>query len=109
MVVWGVKNFHVALYRLCEEGSEFTPGYFALVAVAALLATGGLLSNSIPVVIGSMCVVAFLVPSRFLSLGVIIGYLYQRLYAGQHSSTTKGGFGTLTQFREMIPHAARRY
>jgi uncharacterized membrane protein len=56
MGVWGVKNFHVTLYRLSEEGSEFTPGYFAVTVVAALLATGGLLSNSIPVIIGSVCV-----------------------------------------------------
>jgi uncharacterized hydrophobic protein (TIGR00271 family) len=71
--VWGVKNFHAALYRLCEEGSEFTPGYFALVVVAALLATGGLLSNSIPVIIGSMCVAPFLAPSRAVCIGIAYG------------------------------------
>jgi len=31
---------------------------------------------------------------RFLSLGVIIGYLYERLYAGQHSSRTRSKLET---------------
>jgi uncharacterized hydrophobic protein (TIGR00271 family) len=74
MAVWGVKNFYVALENICEEGSEFTFGYFALVVVAALLATGGLLVNSIPVIIGSMCIAPFLGPSR----AVCIGGLYHK-------------------------------
>jgi uncharacterized hydrophobic protein (TIGR00271 family) len=74
MPVWGVKNFYVALENICEEGSEFTFGYFSLVLVAALLATGGLLVNSIPVIIGSMCIAPFLGPSR----AVCIGGLYHK-------------------------------
>jgi len=71
MKVWGVRNFYSALEHLCEEGSEFSFGYFALVVVAALLATGGLLANSIPVIIGSMCIAPFLGPSRAVCVGGI--------------------------------------
>jgi len=70
----GVRNFYSNLERLCDEGSNFTGGYFALVFVATLLATGGLLANSIPVIIGSMCVAPFLGPSR----SVCIGGLYRK-------------------------------
>jgi uncharacterized hydrophobic protein (TIGR00271 family) len=66
-----ITNFYHNLELLCEEGAEFTYGYFGLVVVAALLATGGLLANSIPVVIGSMCVAPFLGPSRAICIGGI--------------------------------------
>lgn len=66
-----VNNFYSTLERLSEEGAEFTFGYFGLVVVAALLATGGLLANSIPVIIGSMCVAPFLGPSRAVCIGGI--------------------------------------
>jgi uncharacterized hydrophobic protein (TIGR00271 family) len=71
MRVCCISNFYYTLERLCEEGAEFTFGYFGLVVVAALLATGGLLANSIPVIIGSMCVAPFLGPSRAVCLGGI--------------------------------------
>jgi uncharacterized hydrophobic protein (TIGR00271 family) len=71
MPILGVKGFYVALENLCEEGSHITADYFTLVAVAALLATGGLLINSIPVIIGSMCVAPFLGPSRAVAIGLI--------------------------------------
>lgn len=71
MRVCCVINFYSNLERLCEEGAEFTFGFFGLVVVAALLATGGLLANSIPVIIGSMCVAPFLGPSRAIALGGI--------------------------------------
>jgi len=74
MAVWGVKNFYANMENLSEEGSEFSFGYFALVVAAALLATGGLLVNSIPVIIGSMCIAPFLGPSR----AVCIGGVYQK-------------------------------
>jgi uncharacterized hydrophobic protein (TIGR00271 family) len=61
----------ILILNIFEEGAEFTFGYFGLVVVAALLATGGLLANSIPVVIGSMCVAPFLGPSRAIALGGI--------------------------------------
>jgi uncharacterized hydrophobic protein (TIGR00271 family) len=66
-----VSNFYSKLENLCEKGAEFTFGYFGLVVVAALLATGGLLANSIPVIIGSMCVAPFLGPSRSVCIGGI--------------------------------------
>jgi uncharacterized hydrophobic protein (TIGR00271 family) len=71
MRVCGVTNFHLNLEHLCEEGAEFTFGYFGLVVVSALLATGGLIANSIPIIIGSMCVAPFLGPSRAVALGSI--------------------------------------
>src|SRR5208337_4487236 len=69
--VWDVSNFHLTLEHLSEEGAEFTFGYFGLVVVAALVATGGLLSNSIPVIIGSMCIAPFLGPARSVCIGGI--------------------------------------
>jgi uncharacterized hydrophobic protein (TIGR00271 family) len=69
MAVWGVKNFYAIMENFCEEGSEFSFGYFSLVVIAALLSTGGLLANSIPVVIGAMCIAPFLAPSRAVSIG----------------------------------------
>ena len=71
--VWGIINFHLNLESLSERGAEFTFGYFGLVVVAALLATGGLLANSIPVIIGSMCVAPFLDPSRAVCVGAVYG------------------------------------
>ncbi len=69
MKVHSVRNFYSTLERLCEEGSEFTAGYFALVLVATLIATAGLLANSIPVIVGSMCIAPFLGPSRAVCIG----------------------------------------
>ena len=71
MRVCCVQNFYLTLERLSEEGAEFTFGYFGLVVVSALLATGGLLANSIPVIVGSMCVAPFLSPSRAVCIGGI--------------------------------------
>jgi len=69
--VWGVRNFYSHLERVSEEGSRFSLGYFALVVMSALLATGGLLANSVVVIIGSMCVAPFLGPSRAVSVGAV--------------------------------------
>lgn len=71
MKVWGVRNFYSHLERVSEEGSRFSLGYFALVVTSALLATGGLLANSVVVIIGSMCVAPFLGPSRAVSVGAV--------------------------------------
>jgi len=71
MRVYGVGNFYLHLEHLSEEGAKFTSGYFGLVIVSALLATGGLLANSIPVIIGSMCIAPLMGPSRAVSIGVI--------------------------------------
>ncbi|UCB61306.1 MAG: DUF389 domain-containing protein, partial [Candidatus Bathyarchaeota archaeon] len=71
MKVWGVRNFYSHLERISDEGSEFSVGYFALVATSALLATGGLLANNVAVIIGSMCIAPFLGASRAVSIGAV--------------------------------------
>lgn len=71
MRVCCVKNFYLTMERLSEAGAEFTFGYFGLVVVSGLIATGGLLANSIPVIVGSMCIAPFLGPSRAVCIGGI--------------------------------------
>jgi uncharacterized hydrophobic protein (TIGR00271 family) len=71
MRVCCIRNFYSNLEHLSEEGAEFTFGYFGLVVVSALLATGGLLANSIPIIVGSMCIAPFLAPSRAICIGGI--------------------------------------
>ncbi len=71
MKVWGVRNFYSHLERVSDEGSEFSVGYFALVATSALLATGGLLANNVAVILGSMCIAPFLGASRAVSIGAV--------------------------------------
>jgi len=68
-MIWDVRNFYSNLERVCEEGSKFSLGYFALVLASSLLATGGLLANSVPVIIGAMCAAPFLGPSRAVCVG----------------------------------------
>jgi uncharacterized hydrophobic protein (TIGR00271 family) len=68
-MIWDVKNFYSSLERVSEEGSKFSLGYFTLVVVSSLLATGGLLANNVPVIIGAMCAAPFLGPSRAVCLG----------------------------------------
>jgi len=68
-MIWDVKNFYSNLERVSEEGSKFSLGYFTLVVVSSLLATGGLLANNVPVIIGAMCAAPFLGPSRAVCLG----------------------------------------
>jgi len=69
MKVHAVRNFYLNLENLSEQGSKFTVGYFALVLVSTLIATAGLLANSTPVIIGSMCIAPFLGPSRAVCIG----------------------------------------
>ncbi len=73
-MIWNVRNFYSNLERVCEEGSKFSSGYFALVVASSLLATGGLLANSAPVIIGAMCAAPFLGPSR----AVCVGWVYKK-------------------------------
>ncbi len=73
-MIWDVKNFYSNLERVCEGGSKFSPSYFALVVASSLLATGGLLANSAPVIIGAMCAAPFLGPSR----AVCVGWVYKK-------------------------------
>ena len=71
MKVWGVRNFYSHLERVSDEGSKFSFGYLALVVTSAFLATGGLLANSVVVIISSMCIAPFLGPSRAVSVGAV--------------------------------------
>ncbi len=71
MKVWGVGDFYSNLERVSQEGSETSLNYFTLVVASALLATLGLLANSVAVIIGSMCIAPFLGPSRAVSIGVV--------------------------------------
>ncbi len=73
-MIWNVRNFYSTLEQVCEEGSKFSSGYFALVVASSLLATGGLLANSAPVIIGAMCAAPFLGPSR----AVCVGWVYKK-------------------------------
>jgi len=73
-MIWNVRNFYSNLERVCEEGSRFSRGYFVLVVASSLLATGGLLANSVPVIIGAMCAAPFLGPSR----AVCVGWVYKK-------------------------------
>ncbi|MGD8543792.1 MAG: DUF389 domain-containing protein [Candidatus Bathyarchaeota archaeon] len=73
-MIWDVRNFYSNLERVCDEGSRFSTGYFALVVTSSLLATGGLLANSAPVIIGAMCAAPFLGPSR----AVCVGWVYKK-------------------------------
>ncbi len=68
-MIWKVRNFYSNLERVAGEGSKFSLGYFVLVVASSLLATGGLLANSVPVIVGSMCVAPFLGPSRAVCIG----------------------------------------
>jgi len=67
--VWEVRDYYTTLERRAEAGAEFTYGYFLMVTVSALLATGGLLLNNPAIVIGSMCIAPFLGPSRAVCIG----------------------------------------
>lgn len=69
-MIWDVRNFYSNLERVCEEGSKFSLGYFFLVVASSLLATGGILANSVPVIIGAMCAAPFLGPSRAVCVGL---------------------------------------
>ena len=73
-MIWDVRNFYSSLERVCEEGSEFSLGFFTLAVVSSLLATGGLLANNVPVIIGAMCAAPFLGPSR----AVCVGWAYKK-------------------------------
>ena len=68
-MIWNVRNFYSNLERVGDEGSRISFSYFVLVIVSSLFATAGLLANSVPVIIGSMCVAPFLGASRAVCIG----------------------------------------
>lgn len=71
--IWGVRDYYTRLEELAKDGAEITFGFCLIALASALLATGGLLLNSVPVVIGSMCVAPFLGPSRSVCIGALFG------------------------------------
>jgi uncharacterized hydrophobic protein (TIGR00271 family) len=69
--IWEVENYFTRLEQLSKAGAEITLGYVLIALAAAVLATAGLLLNSIAVVIGAMCVAPFLGPSRAVCIGAL--------------------------------------
>jgi uncharacterized hydrophobic protein (TIGR00271 family) len=67
--IWGVRNYYHKLEMQAKAGAEYNLGYFLLIIASAFLATGGLLTNNVAVIIGSMCVAPFLGPSRAVCIG----------------------------------------
>lgn len=76
--VWGVSNYYHKLEIQARTGAEYNLGYVLLIITAGILATGGLLSNNVAVIIGSMCVAPFLGPSRAVCIGGL--YLDKRVF-----------------------------
>jgi uncharacterized hydrophobic protein (TIGR00271 family) len=69
--VWGVRNYHTTLEQRALAGATISGGYLAMVVVATVMATGGLLLNSSAVIIGSMCIAPFIAPSRAVCIGAL--------------------------------------
>ncbi len=69
--VWGVPNYHTILEQRAISGATMTGGYLAMVVVAAVMATAGLLLDSAAAVIGAMCVAPFMAPSRAVCIGAL--------------------------------------
>ena len=72
--MFGELKTSVLPWKIFVRRKRILIRYFAIVVAAVLLAIGGLLVNSIPVIIGSMCIALFLGPSR----AVCIGGAYQK-------------------------------
>lgn len=68
---WGVRNYHTTLEQRAIAGATITGGYISMVVAATVMATAGLLLNSVAVVIGSMCVAPFMAPSRAVCIGAL--------------------------------------
>jgi uncharacterized hydrophobic protein (TIGR00271 family) len=71
--VWGVRDYHTILEQRAVAGATMTGGYLAMVVVATVMATAGLLLNSSAAVIGAMCVAPFMAPSRAVCIGLLFG------------------------------------
>lgn len=69
--VWGARNYYTTLERRAVAGAAITPGYVAMAAAAATMATAGLLLDSAAAVVGSMCVAPFMAPSRAVCIGLL--------------------------------------
>jgi len=62
-----------AVYAEIRNGSKPSHEYFIMLAIAAIIATIGLLTNSVAVIIGAMLVSPLLIPVIGISLGAVKG------------------------------------
>jgi len=69
--IWGVRNYHSTLEKRALAGAQMSGGYIAMAVAATVMATAGLLLNSVAAIIGSMCVAPFMGPSRAVCIGMI--------------------------------------
>lgn len=69
--IWAVRNYHTTLEQRAIAGGTFTAGYWAMVLAATVMATAGLLLDSVAAVIGAMCVAPFMAPSRAVCIGAL--------------------------------------
>lgn len=69
--IWGVRNYHSTLEKRAIAGARMSGGYIAMAVAATVMATAGLLLNSVAAIIGSMCVAPFIGPSRAVCIGMI--------------------------------------
>ena len=69
--IWGVRNYHSTLEKRAIAGARMSGGYIAMAIAATVMATAGLLLNSVAAIIGSMCVAPFIGPSRAVCIGMI--------------------------------------
>lgn len=107
-MIWNARDFYSNMDRIGEEGSKFSLSYFVLVFASSLLATGGLLANSVPVVIASMCIAPFLGPSRAVCIGcvykkwrTVVRGLAKQLFGLLAMGSTIAFFVTLASLRFM--------
>lgn len=64
---------HAETYRTVRDGARAHPDFFVLIALAAAVATLGLLMNSPAVIIGAMVIAPFMSSILGISLGVVHG------------------------------------
>ncbi len=62
-----------AVYKEISGGSHPTNEFFIMLVISAIIATIGLLTNSVAVIIGAMLVSPFLIPVIGISLGAVRG------------------------------------
>lgn len=63
----------VEVYRALRLGAHPNVNYFVLIALSSIIATLGLVQNSVAVIIGAMLVAPLMTPILALSLGVVLG------------------------------------
>lgn len=69
----GTRISREELYQDVSDTVQFTSVYVVMVALSTIVAAGGLLSNSIPVIIGAMVIAPLFGPNVALSLATTLG------------------------------------